>query len=259
MAVRGRGRRDRGGLPAGLVGVLIGSAGDDSNGDTVRTPPAPNPPVVVEGASVGDVLAGAAPSSMPSGRPWSRSAPTSCRPPLGRHRRHRVGGRRDPHQRPCGPRGDRDPGAPAGDTEPIPAEVVATDAGNDLALLQIDADDLTPVTFAPTADVELGDEVLAIGFALDLDGDPSVTLGIVSALDRTIITRRRPRRPDPDRRRDLLGQLRRTAGQRRRPVVGINTAVARSDVSTAATNVGFAIGMDEVEPVLVELRAAGRR
>ena len=31
-------------------------------------------------------------------------------------------------------------------------------------------------------------EVVAIGFALDLDGEPSVTLGIVSALDRTLIT-----------------------------------------------------------------------
>ena len=29
---------------------------------------------------------------------------------------------------------------------------------------------------------------VAIGFALDLDGEPTVTLGIVSALDRTIIT-----------------------------------------------------------------------
>ena len=65
---------------------------------------------------------------------------------------------------------------------------MASDRGNDLALLRIDRAGLPPVTFAPTSDVALGDEVLAIGFALDLDGDPTVTLGIVSALDRTIIT-----------------------------------------------------------------------
>ena len=47
-----------------------------------------------------------------------------------------------------------------------------------------------PVTFADSEAVGLGDEVLAIGFALDLDGEPTVTLGIVSALDRTIITER---------------------------------------------------------------------
>ena len=38
---------------------------------------------------------------------------------------------------------------------------------------------------------------------------------------------------------------------------GINTAVARSDVSTAATNVGFAIAIEEVEAVLAALREQG--
>src|SRR5918995_2183729 len=37
----------------------------------------------------------------------------------------------------------------AGDTEPIEAEVVASDLGNDLALLHVDADGLIPVEFAP--------------------------------------------------------------------------------------------------------------
>ena len=44
------------------------------------------------------------------------------------------------------------------------------------------------------------------------------------------------------------------------PAVGssaINTAVARSDVSTAATNVGFAIAIEEVETVLAALREQG--
>ena len=74
----------------------------------------------------------------------------------------------------------------AGETEPTEAELVASDVGNDLALLRIDADELAPAEFAPTGDVALGDEVVAIGFALDLDGEPSVTQGIVSALDRTL-------------------------------------------------------------------------
>ena len=113
------------------------------------------------------------------------------------------------------------------------------------------------MTFAPTADVALGDEVLAIGFALDLDGDPSVTLGIVSALDRTIITEMGA----------LDGLIQTDAaissGNSGGPlvdasgrIVGINTAVARSDPMTAATNVGFAISSDEVIEVLDELRAA---
>ena len=49
-------------------------------------------------------------------------------------------------------------------------------------------DGYQPVTFADPESVHLGDDVIAIGFALGLDGDPSVTLGIVSALDRTIGT-----------------------------------------------------------------------
>ena len=71
------------------------------------------------------------------------------------------------------------------------AELVAVDVGNDLALLKIDGVQPPRRRSPPPAEVALGDEVVAIGFALDLDGDPSVTLGIVSALDRTLITERR--------------------------------------------------------------------
>jgi S1-C subfamily serine protease len=42
-------------------------------------------------------------------------------------------------------------------------------------------------------------------------------------------------------------------------VVGINTAVARSDTMTAATNVGFAIGSGEVQRVLEQLRSGTER
>ena len=145
-----------------------------------------------------------------------------------------------------------------GETEPTEAEVLASDAGNDLALLRIDADDLTPVTFAPTADVGLGDEVLAIGFALDLDGEPTVTLGIVSAVDRTITTEGGGALDGLIQTDAAIssgnsgGPLVDAAGR----IVGINTAVARGDFLTAATNVGFAISADEVESVLAALREA---
>jgi len=145
----------------------------------------------------------------------------------------------------------------AGETEPIDATVVAADAGNDLALLRVERDELEPATFAPTSDVRIGDQVLAIGFALDLDGDPSVTLGIVSALDRTLVT--------DDGALDGLIQTDAaiSSGNSGGPlvdghgrVVGINTAVARGDATTAATNVGFAISSDEAEGVLATLRAS---
>lgn len=150
----------------------------------------------------------------------------------------------------------------AGNTEPIVAEIVAADPGNDLALLQIDVDKPLPAAeLAPPEDVKLGDEVLAIGFALDLDGDPSVTLGIISALGRTLGL------PDGGALDGLIqtdaaissgnsgGPLVNALGQ----VVGINTAVARSDQEVAASNVGFAISSDEVLQVLEQLRAGGNR
>lgn len=143
----------------------------------------------------------------------------------------------------------------AGETEPRPATLLAADPGNDLALLRMAGDNYTPARFADPETTRIGDEVVAIGFALDLDGDPSVTLGIVSALERTIIT-------DTGALDGLIqtdaaissgnsgGPLVNAAGE----VVGINTAVARSDNTTAASNIGFAISVAEALPVVDALR-----
>jgi S1-C subfamily serine protease len=144
-----------------------------------------------------------------------------------------------------------------GESEPRKGGVVAVDAANDLALVRIDAEGLDAVTFAAPGDLRVGDEVVAIGYALDLDGDPSVTLGIVSALDRTL-----------DIRAGVLNGLVQSdaaisSGNSGGPlvdanghVVGINTAVANSDVDTAANDVSFSIGVGEVLTELQELRDA---
>jgi S1-C subfamily serine protease len=145
-----------------------------------------------------------------------------------------------------------------GETEPRDAEVVASDPGNDLALVRLTDDagvELTPATLAAPEAIGIGQPVVAIGFALDLDGDPSVTLGIVSALDRTL-------QIDDDALDGLIqtdaaissgnsgGPLVNGAGE----VVGINTAVARGDFATAANDVGFAISMEEALPIIESLR-----
>ena len=144
----------------------------------------------------------------------------------------------------------------AGETEPRTATVLASDPGNDLALLKIDATNLKPATFAQPGTIRIGDQVIAIGYALALDGGPSVTSGIISALKRTIITES-----------GALNGLIQTdtaisSGNSGGPlvnlrgeVVGINTAVARSDVNQAATNIGFSISVDEIGPVLEQLRS----
>ena len=143
----------------------------------------------------------------------------------------------------------------AGETEPRVAKILASDLGNDLALLKIDATGLIAATFAKPGSVQIGDAVIAIGYALALDGGPTVTSGIVSALKRTIET-------DSGALNSLIqtdaaissgnsgGPLVNLKGE----VVGINTAVARGDSTSAANNIGFSISVDEVLIVIEQLR-----
>ncbi len=143
----------------------------------------------------------------------------------------------------------------AGESEPRQVSVLAADRGNDLALLRMDGEDFEAATFADPDSVRIGDEVMAIGFALGLDGEPSVTLGIVSAVGRSV--------GQADVYLDGLiqtdaaissgnsgGPLVNAAGE----VVGINTAVARDTAVFTATNVGFAISVAEALPVVDALR-----
>ena len=69
------------------------------------------------------------------------------------------------------------------------AEVVGQDPPpGDLALLKIDAEGLPVASFDESGDLRVGDWVISIGNALSLRGSPTVTLGIVSALGRTVPT-----------------------------------------------------------------------
>jgi len=144
----------------------------------------------------------------------------------------------------------------AGESEPRPGAVVAVDLENDLALVRIDVDGLDTVTFAAADDVRIGDQVLAIGYALDLDGDPTVTAGIVSAVDRSLATDQGAL--DGLVQTDAAISSGNSGGpllDARGRVVGINTAVASSSVDTAATNLGFAIGVAELLRGIDSLRA----
>ena len=66
------------------------------------------------------------------------------------------------------------------------ASVVGQDKLSDLAVIKIDAEGLPTATFGNSDELRVGDWVLSVGNALALKGSPSVTLGIVSGLDRTI-------------------------------------------------------------------------
>ena len=66
----------------------------------------------------------------------------------------------------------------------LSATVVGTDPLSDLAVIKVDANNLTPATLGDSDNLNVGDSVLAIGAPLGLAG--TVTDGIVSTLNRTI-------------------------------------------------------------------------
>lgn len=143
-----------------------------------------------------------------------------------------------------------------GETEPREARVLASDPGNDLALVRIEnITGLTAATFADPESLAVGDQVVAVGYALDLDGGASVTSGIISALNRTM--------QNEDGALNALIQTDAaiSSGNSGGPlinmdghVVGVNTAVYRSTETSAANNIGFAISVGEVKRVIEVLR-----
>ncbi len=152
-----------------------------------------------------------------------------------------------------------------GQTKALPAHVVGTDPSVDVALVQIDhARNLPTVTLGDSSQTRVGDSVLAIGNALALAGGPSVTEGIVSAENRTLSAQN-----DSGQTENLTGLLQTDAAinpgnsggplvDSQAQVVGMNTAVASSSAGNAPTqNIGFAITVNSVKPLLAQLRQGG--
>jgi serine protease Do len=141
------------------------------------------------------------------------------------------------------------------------ATLLGSDPAADVALIKLQGvSNLPTATLGRSADVRVGDQVVAIGNALALPGGPTVTTGIVSALDRTIGSGR-----------SRLEHLIQTdaainPGNSGGPlvnvnaeVIGINTAVIQSSGQGEAQNIGFAIASDTIRPMLDELRQLGGR
>jgi len=130
------------------------------------------------------------------------------------------------------------------------ARVVFGDPATDIAILEVeDAEGLVPLVLGDSSLMEVGDPVIAMGNALGLDEtSPTVSVGIVSALGRTIET-------DQAVLEDLIqtdaainagnsgGPLLNAAGE----VIGINTAIA-----SGAENIGFSISVDSVKEEITQ-------
>ena len=135
------------------------------------------------------------------------------------------------------------------------ASVVGVDPATDLAVLLIQGDGpFLALSFAPPDSVRVGDWAIAIGNALGLPGGPSVTLGVVGAIDRSLTTQQQSLT-------DLIqtdaainegnsgGPLVDLNGE----VIGINTAVVRG-----AQGMGFSVSSFTVVPVVQSILQYGR-
>ena len=127
------------------------------------------------------------------------------------------------------------------------AHLLGSDAANDVAVVQIEgASGLPTVTLGSSAALQVGDPVVTVGNALALDGAPTVTTGIVSALNREIDGESGPlhgliQTDAPINPGNSGGPLVNAGGQ----VVGMNTAVAGG-----AQNIGFAIAIDQIKQLV---------
>lgn len=147
------------------------------------------------------------------------------------------------------------------DPKQYDARVIGGDCLHDLAILKIAATGLPTVGLGDSASLQLGQRVVALGYALALEGGPTVTTGIVSALDRTI------QATDPgcttcqNGQRTYTGVIQTDAainhGNSGGPlvnmqgqVVGMNTAGDDN-----AQNIGFAIAIDSVKQTLADAEA----
>jgi S1-C subfamily serine protease len=139
------------------------------------------------------------------------------------------------------------------------AEVVGTDPGTDIALLQVDAPakEIQPLTLGRSSEAEVGDPVVAIGNPFGLDR--TVTSGIVSALQRQIeapngfsishvIQTDAAINPG-----NSGGPLINAAGE----VIGINAQIATGGGGNGNVGIGFAIPIDTVRAEIEQLKTNG--
>lgn len=136
------------------------------------------------------------------------------------------------------------------------AELIGQDPLTDLAVIKVDKSGLKPLSISPNNNLRVGDWVVAIGNAIGLEGEPTVTLGIVSALERELAI-------DSTYLTELIqtdavinpgnsgGPLLNLNGD----VVGINTI---KYVETSTDGIGFAISSETAATIMQQLIQNGK-
>jgi S1-C subfamily serine protease len=142
------------------------------------------------------------------------------------------------------------------DKHKYPAKIILQDPAHDLALLQINANNLTPAVLSESRDLQVGQNVYAIGNPFGLNG--TMTTGILSSI-------RSVREPQGATIENALqtdaainpgnsgGPLLNSRGE----VIGMNTLIATGGAEQSS-GIGFAIPVDTIKAVLSDFSKYGR-
>lgn len=134
-------------------------------------------------------------------------------------------------------------------------KVLGVDPATDLAVVKVDASDLPAAVLGDSSTIMAGEPAIAIGNPLGLEFSGSVTVGVISALNRTIEI--------GDRKFDLIqtdaainpgnsgGALVNADGQ----VIGINSAKISAN---GVEGMGFSIPINSARPILQSLVEKGK-
>jgi S1-C subfamily serine protease len=142
----------------------------------------------------------------------------------------------------------------------VAAEIVGTDPNADVALLKVDPEGLklTPLRLGVPDTIEVGEPVAAIGSPFGEQQSQSLSVGVISALDRSIESLTRFQIGDAIQTDAAInpgnsgGPLLDARGR----VIGINAQIRSR--SGGGEGVGFAVPVDAVRRSLRELRRRGR-
>lgn len=145
------------------------------------------------------------------------------------------------------------------------AELLGSDELADLSLLKIKSErtSFPYVKFADSDEIMVGEWTIAMGnpFGLFADGQPSVTVGVVSAKERDF-------RPDPQDPRVYVEMIQTDAAINRGnsggplvnsngEVMGVNTFIFTGGTSSGFVGLGFAIPSNRVQKIISQLKESG--
>jgi serine protease Do len=142
----------------------------------------------------------------------------------------------------------------SGDKTEYPAKVIGKDADSDLAVIKIEAKNLTPIKFAHSSDLRIGDVIFAIGNPFGIG--ESISQGIISALNKNRVGINRYENFIQTDASINPGNSGGALVDSRGALIGINSAIITR--SGGNDGIGFAIPVDMVKNVATKLIEDGK-